>query len=141
MTRAPSQLGRLVLDSGALSALCGRAHDARARLKWVTDHLGDVVIPAPVLVECITGHGPRDAEVNRIIEVLLGEEAVLVDADENTARLAGALRYRARTDDGIDALVAAVAVGDGSDAIVLTSDPKDLKRLLVSESHVQVRSV
>jgi predicted nucleic acid-binding protein len=141
MKLAPSQLGRLVLDSGALSALCGRAHDARARLRWVTDHLGDVVLPAAVLVECITGNGPRDAEVHRIIEILRDEDAVLVDIDEPTARVAGALRHKARTDDGIDALVAAVAVGDGSDAIVLTSDPDDLRRLLVSHRHVTVRRV
>ena len=105
------------------------------------EHLGDVVIPAPVLVECTTGHGPRDAEVDRIIEILRGEDAVLVDVDEDTARRAGALRYRAGIDDGIDALVAAIAVGDGSEARLLTSDPKDLQRLLVSEPHVTVRRV
>jgi hypothetical protein len=51
------------------------------------------------------------------------------------------LRYRAQSDDGIDELVAAVAVGDGSPAVVLTSDPRDLERLLAHAPHVKVRAV
>ena len=61
--------------------------------------------------------------------------------DETVARRAGQLRYLAKTDDGIDALVAAAAVGDGSPAVVLTSDPDDLERLLQNEPHVSVRAV
>jgi hypothetical protein len=55
---------------------------------------------------------------------------VLQARDEATARRAGRLRHLAKADDGIDALGAAAAVGDGSPAVVLTSDPKDLGRLL-----------
>ena len=61
--------------------------------------------------------------------------------DEPTARRAGRLRYLAKTDDRIDALVAAAAVGDGSPAVVLTSDPDDLERLLQNERQVSVRAV
>jgi hypothetical protein len=134
-------MARLVLDSGGLSALCGTSHQARERLRWISRHLGDVLIPAAVLVECVTGDGGRDAEINRVLGVLVRDDAELVGADEVTARRAGALRYRARTDDGIDALVAAVAAGDGSPAVVLTSDPHDLTRLLAGAPNVAVRKV
>jgi hypothetical protein len=36
-------------------------------------------------------------------------------------------------------LVAAAAVGDGSPAVLLTSDPRDLQRLLAREPQVQIR--
>ncbi len=98
-------------------------------------------IPTAVQVECTTGSGARDAELNRILRILLGEEARLVGADEETARRAGALRYAARGDDGVDALVAAVALGDGSPAMVLTQDPRDLRRLVAGASRVAVRTV
>jgi len=38
-------------------------------------------------------------------------------------------------------LVAAAAVGDGSPAVLLTSDPDDLEALLKESPHVSVRSV
>jgi hypothetical protein len=66
---------------------------------------------------------------------------VLHAPDEATARRAGSLRFRAKTDDGIDALVAAAAVGDGSPAVVLTSDPGDLERLLQDHAQVSVQRV
>jgi hypothetical protein len=66
---------------------------------------------------------------------------VLQAPDESAARRAGRLRYLAKSDDGIDALVAAAAVGDGSPSVVLTSDPDDLERLLRHGRHVSVRAV
>jgi hypothetical protein len=132
---------RCVIDSGALTALIGRSADAALRLTWVLLHSGDIRIPSAVLVECTTGDGARDAEVNRILGILEAAGAVLDTADEPTARRAGRLRFRARTDDGIDALVAACAAGDGSPAVVLTSDPDDLERLLAREPNVEVRVV
>ena len=60
---------------------------------------------------------------------------------ETTARLAGKLRFAAKSDDGIDALVAATAVGDGSPSVLLTSDPHDLEQLLKHQPHVHVRKV
>jgi predicted nucleic acid-binding protein len=130
-----------VLDSGALSALDGGSQRSRAWLRWVIEHDGVLTVPTPVLVETITGDAGRDAEVNRILNVLERAASVLSAPGEATARRAGRLRYRARTDDGIDALVAAVAAGDGSPCVVLTSDPGDLERLLVDEPHVAVRAV
>lgn len=132
---------RCVLDSGGLSVLGGRAQRARAWLRWIVVHDGTVTVPTPVLVETITGDAGRDAEVNRILGVLQRAASVIVAPDETTARRAGRLRYLARTNDGVDALVAAAAVGDGSPCVVLTSDPHDLERLLVDEPQVAVRAV
>ena len=73
---------------------------------------------------------------------VLGRAAASLDAPgEATARLAGKLRFGAKSDDGIDALVAAAAVGDGAPAVLLTSDPEDLEQLLSHQPHVHVRKV
>jgi predicted nucleic acid-binding protein len=132
---------RCVLDSGGLTALVGGSQRAREWLRWVIEHDGAICVPTPVLVESTTGDGARDAEVNRILGVLERAATVLQAPDEATARRAGRLRYLARTNDGIDALVAAVAVSDGSPAVVLTSDPNDLARLLQNDRQVSVRAV
>lgn len=132
---------RCVLDSGGLTALCGGSHYASGLLDWVAEHRGGTRIPTAILVECTTGDGARDAEVNRALGVLARAEARIVAPDEEAARRAGRLRFRAHSDDGIDALVAAEAVGDGSPSVVLTSDPVDLRRLLVRDPQVHVRKV
>jgi hypothetical protein len=132
---------RCVLDSGGLTALVGRSQHARAWLRWVIEHGGSICVPTPVLVESTTGDGARDAEVDRVLGVLGRAGRVFEAPDETTARRAGGLLHRAGSDDGIDALVAAVAVGDGSPAVLLTSDPDDLGRLLVDHPLVHVRAV
>ena len=132
---------RCVLDSGGLSALVGGSQRAREWLRWVIEHDGAICVPTPILVESTTGDGARDAEVNRILGVLERSATVLQAPDEATARRAGRLRYLAKTDDGIDALVAAAAVCDGSPAVVLTSAPLDLERLLQDDRQVCVRAV
>jgi hypothetical protein len=208
-------LPRCVFDSGGLTALVGGSQRAREWLRWILDHEGAICVPTPVLVECTTGDGGRDAEVNRVLGVLQRAARVLQPPDESIARCAGRLRFLARSDDGIDALVhrrrvginnggqgrascgvgycgaarmadtwkircryvrlagrrrnpacstqsirphpvtvswhglhldggalvAAAAVGDGSAAVVLTSDPDDLGRLLQEEPQVSVRPV
>lgn len=99
-----------------------------------------MIIPTPVLVESTTGDAGRDAEINRVLSVLRDAASALVAPDETTARRGGRLRYEAGTDDGIDALVAAAAVGDGLPCVLLTSDPHDMQRLLVNDPHVTVRA-
>ena len=138
--KAPPQ-PRCVLDSGGLTAFVGGSQRAREWLRWVVEHGGTIHVPTPVLVECTTGDGARDAEVNRVLAVLDRAAAVLESPDEPTARRAGRLRFLAGVDDGIDALVAAAAVADGSPAVVLTSDPDDLERLLARDPQVHVRTV
>jgi hypothetical protein len=139
--RAKVHPPRCVLDSGGLTALVGGSQRAREWLRWVIEQDGAICVPTPILVESTTGDGPRDAEVNRILGVLERAATVLQAPDEATARRAGRLRYLAKTDDGIDALVAAAAVGDGSPAVVLTSHPDDLDRLLQNDRQVSVRAV
>jgi hypothetical protein len=139
--RAKVRPPRCVLDSGGLTALVGGSQRAREWLRWVIEHDGSICVPTPILVESTTGDGGRDAEVNRILGVLQRAATVLQAPDESTARRAGRLRYLAKTDDGIDALVAAAALGDGSPAVVLTSDPDDLDRLLQNDRQVSVRTV
>src|ERR1700759_850365 len=134
-------LPRCVLDSGGVTALGGGSQRARAWLRWVIEHEGAIQVPTPVLVEPTTGDGARDAEVNRVLGILERVAAVLQAPDELVARRAGRLRWVAGSDDGIDALVAAAAVGDGSPAILLTSDPGDLERLLRRDPQVHVRKV
>lgn len=137
---APPQ-PRCVLDSGALTGLVGGSQRARAWLAWLAWHRGALIVPTPVLCESTTGDGGRDAEVNRILGVLSRLGGVLSAPDEATARRAGALRFRARADDGVDALVAAAAVGDGSPCVLLTTDPGDLERLLANSRNVSIRRV
>lgn len=139
--KGDSSLPLCFLDSGGITALTGRSQRARAWLRWIVEHGGDVVVPTPTLVECTTGDGRRDAEVNRILRVLGRSGDTLRAPDETTARIAGALRFAAKTDDGIDALVAAEAARDSRPSVILTSDEKDLARLLSRTRHVTVRRV
>ncbi len=134
--RPPSALPRCVLDSGGITALLGRSQKARAWLRWLATHHGEVIVPAAILSECTTGDAGRDAELNRILGAL-----TVTTTTEPTARLAGALRFRARTDDGIDALVAAEAAATPVATVILTSDPHDLTRLVATTSHVAVQRV
>jgi predicted nucleic acid-binding protein len=136
--RAGAASARCVLDSGGLSALCGRSTHARAWLQELLARDGAIVVPTPVLVEATTGESGRDAEVNRVLQVLQRATGVLSAPDEATARRAGRLRYGARTDDGIDALVAAAALVDDRPCIVLTTDPRDLEELLADYPQVAV---
>jgi hypothetical protein len=110
-------------------------------LRWIAEHDGAIDVPVAVLVEIVTGDAGRDAEVNRVLDVLARAGTGLSRPDETTARRAGTLRFRARTDDGVDALVAAAAIGDDTPCVLLTSDPRDLSRLLVRHPHVEVRRV
>jgi hypothetical protein len=125
----------------ASQLLSGAPQRARAWLRWIVENAGVIRVPTPVLVESTTGTPRHDAEVNRILGVLERTAGVLEAPDEATARRAGRLRYAAKSDDGIDALVAAAAVGDGSPAVLLTSDPDDLARLLIAARAVHIRAV
>jgi len=117
-----------VLDSGGLSRLAERSHRASALLAALRrEELWPPLVPAPVLIECLTGHPGRDANVNRLIRTCNVEEHV----SEVLARRAAALRFAARRGSAVDALVVASAEPDG---VVLTSDVGDL-RALAAHSH------
>lgn len=116
---------RLVLDSGALSAVAEKEGPLRAFIRKALNDGSDVFVPAVVVAESITGDGTRDANVNRFLK-----RVQLASLDEGLARVAAALRYRRRRFGAgtIDAVVVATA-----DAVpgtrIITGDPADLRPL------------
>ena len=113
----------LVLDAGGLSRLAERSLRASALLAALRrEELWPPLVPSPVLVECLTGHAGRDANVNRLLRTCYVEERV----PEVLVRRAATLRFAARRGSAIDALVVASAEPDG---VVLTSDLGDLRAL------------
>jgi len=112
-----------------LSALAGR----RALLVEMRDRgLWPPQVPAVVLAEALTGDHRRDIQANRLLRTCqVGE------VDEVQAREAARLRTetgRAGTISAVDAVVAALA-GAQLDAVVLTSDPGDLRALSEHTAH------
>jgi len=113
----------LVLDAGGLSALIkqrARLHELRRRGLWPAQ------VPAVVLTEALTGDHRRDFQTNRVLRT-----CQVRDVDEAQAREAARLRTatgRAASISAVDAVVAAMA-GGLPDAVVLTSDPADLRAL------------
>lgn len=114
---------RLVLDSGGVSRLAERTSRTVALVRELrAAGLWPALVPAPVLVECLTGRAGRDAQANRL---LTGCD-VVTDLPQALARRCAHLRYAARRGSAVDAVVVGVAEPDG---VVLTSDPRDLGAL------------
>jgi predicted nucleic acid-binding protein len=113
----------LVLDAGGVSALAGqraRLMELRRRGRWPAQ------VPAVVLVESLTGDHRRDFHVNRLLRA-----CQIRDVTEPEAREGARLRTatgRAGEISATDAVVAAFA-SSLRDAVVLTSDPRDLVAL------------
>lgn len=112
------------LDSSALTKLAAHDRATVARLQRLFERdLWPPVVPTAVLVESLTGSGPRDARVNRLLRT-----CELVDLDALIARRGAALRTRARAGSAIDAIVVATAEAEGSE-LVITGDEEDLAQL------------
>ncbi len=92
------------------------------------------MVPAVVLVECLTGDGSRDAGENRLLKTC----EVVERLPESLARRASLLRTRARRGSAVDALVVAAAEPGGT---VLTSDAADLRRLAAHAQQVGIQVV
>ena len=124
----------LTLDGGGVTALAGhraRLAELRRRGEWPPQ------VAAIVLAEVLTGDHRRDFHGNR----LLGLCQIRVVTDE-LARLGARLRAATARPGSIsatDAVVAALAT-TVTNSIVLTSDPKDLKALLVNDNVPVVRA-
>jgi predicted nucleic acid-binding protein len=115
---------RLILDSGALSALAVAEPRTIAWAYLATQRQMLYGIPAPVLAETLTGR-PSDAAIHRVIPA----QDIILDTTAAIARIAGVLRYKAnRPDLTIDALVVATAT-QYRKSIILTSDPDNLTLL------------
>ena len=98
----------LTLDTGALIAADRNDREFWAFFKEASEREVVPVIPAPVLAQVV--------------------KACFVEPlEEGLAKQAGELLGRAKTSDVVDAAVVAGAAGRGD--VVLTSDPRDLRRL------------
>lgn len=126
------QVSVVVLDSGAVTSLARRDRRRAASVH----HSGDsgppsTVVPAVVLVECLSGRQRADAVVNRFLK-----KCKVLDApDEKLARRAGSLRARAGRGSAVDAVVVAMAEPGGA---VLTHDIEDLRALAAHARDVTV---
>lgn len=122
----------LVLDSGGVSRLSERSRRAAALIQALrAEGLWPPRLLSVVLVECLEGHGGRDAKENTFLKTCDLAERV----PESLARRAAFLRRRARCGSAVDALVVAFAEPDGT---VLTSDPDDLEALAAYAAGVDV---
>jgi predicted nucleic acid-binding protein len=126
----------VVLDAGVID-LATTDREFRWVLRDLVEGGWTAVIPTVVLAEAITGRA-RDAPTNQTVR-----RVGTVDTDQATARRAGLLRSRAersagrRPPGGIDAIVAAHAVEAGM-GVVFTTDPADLRRLLIDHTRIRV---
>lgn len=89
------------------------------------------MVPAVVLVECLTGHAGRDANANRLLRSCI----VVQELPELIARRAAWLRAAARRGSAVDAVVVACAEPGG---LVLTSDVGDLGAIAASARGVAI---
>lgn len=127
----------VVLDSEALSTLAlerpvERLRIVRSILAEAERRGGEAVVPAAVLVELYRGNA-TDAGLDRVLN---GRGIRVVPVDRGLARSAGGLRQRDRLDSchTVDCLVVATAIV--LDAIIVTGDEADMRRL--SRSHAKV---
>ncbi len=126
---------RVVLDSGGVSWLAQRSSRAAAVIgEMRTAGLWPALVPAPVLVECLTGQGGRDAPANRLLKSC----DVVTDLPQALARRCARLRFEARRGSAVDAIVIGVAEPNG---VVLTSDPRDISALAQVAIEVTIRAV
>ena len=133
-TVEPAALDRVVLDSGAVSALAQRSAKALALLEALRAGGALPRVPTVVLVESLRGDSQRDAQTHRFLRM-----CEIVDGIPfSLARRAAKLRTRARRGSAVDALVVALAEPDG---VVLTSDSPDLTALAAHADHVRVERV
>jgi predicted nucleic acid-binding protein len=118
--------GRLVLDAEGIVKLADgdRLTLERARAAWRRD--SEVMTVASALAEVLRG-GPRDAKVHRVLK-----QITVVPVDKRVGRTAGELLGQVGLTGhkhALDALLAAVALGQPRPVLLLTSDPEDLRRL------------
>ena len=120
----PPKGGRVILDSGGISALAAGNTTARAVVVRARREGRLVVIPAPVLTEVNTGsrdHAHIDRVVNQVDQ--------MIETTPERAKEAGVLRARSGVLDVVDAIVVAEAVSV-LPAVILTSDPDDIAALV-----------
>jgi len=125
----------LVLDSSAVSYLARRTPATLALITALRDRgVWSPLVPSPVLIECLTGDGSRDAATHRLLRSVNILEAVPV----GLARRAAHLRTEAHRGSAIDALVVATSEPGGT---VLTGDARDIRALAQHAQDVGVEAI
>jgi hypothetical protein len=127
------EFASLLLDAGAVLAI---AQDRQEVRRWLQRAQTQGIDPRVTLVTTaeVFRDGTAGARVRWVLS-LLDEEAL----DDEHAKEAGRLLGRTNSGDRtIDALVAAAALRMPRPVVVLTSDPKDLGRLLEGQRRVVV---
>ncbi|MFZ4585253.1 MAG: PIN domain-containing protein [Acidimicrobiia bacterium] len=125
-----------VLDSGAIIGFVRGDRFIRAFVEEALEEDDDqVFIPAVVVAETIRGNGAHDAIINRLIN-----DAEVIQTSETIARNAGSLLAKAKSSQTIDAIVVASAASKG-EAMIVTSDPDDLRVLADSVPGVTIQPV
>jgi hypothetical protein len=114
-------LNALVLDAGALVAVDRYDRSMIARLQAARQHGLELRTTAIVLAQVWRDPDGRQAELARLLRAI-----DVRPVDERLGRESGILVGRAKTSDPIDATI--VLITSNGDRI-LTSDPRDLKRL------------
>ncbi|MGH3913850.1 MAG: hypothetical protein ACRDTC_10640 [Pseudonocardiaceae bacterium] len=126
---------RVVLDSGGVSWLAQRSPRTVAVVREPrTAGLWPAVVPALVLVECLTGQVGRDAQANRLLKAC----DVLTEIPQALARRCARLRCAAQRDSAVEAIVIGVAEPAG---VVFTSNLDDLATLAHTATAVTIRPV
>lgn len=125
----------LILDSGGVSFLAKRNHDAVAAIRaLVRDGEWPPLVPSVVLAESITGRQRDDAAVNRLLKTCDVSE----ELPASLARRAGELRHLARRGSAVDAIVVATAEPGG---VVLSGDIGDLGALASHAIAVRIERI
>jgi phosphoglycerate dehydrogenase-like enzyme len=98
-----------------------------------TAGLWPALVPAPVLVECLTGQAGRDVQANQLLKSC----DVVTEIPQALARRCARLRCAARRGSAVDAIVIGLAEPTGA---VFTSDPGDLAALAQAATGVTIRA-
>jgi hypothetical protein len=118
--------GALVLDADGLVKLAAGDQRARARFELAKRHHRHIVTAASTLTEVLRGK-PSDAELHRILK-----DVEVIGIDKTLGRAAGELLGKTGLTghrNALDALLAVVALTQRRPVLLLTSDPRDLKKL------------
>lgn len=107
----PGAPARLVLDAGGLRLVAERSTRALALLRALRDvELWPPLVPAPVLIECLSG----DAETDEALERALRTVDLVAELPEALCRRAAWLRTAAGRASSTEAIVVALAEPGGA---------------------------
>jgi hypothetical protein len=126
MARHGTLGGTLILDAEGLVKLADGHQRTMSFALDVRDANGSVITAASTITEVFRG-GPRDAKLHRVLGAI-----TVVPIDKQLGMAAGELLGRTGLSGhqhALDALLAVIALGQPRPAVLLTSDPDDLRRL------------